>query len=132
MLQGNNLNNLNKYTKFMTEEDRIQASCIKWFQLQYPKLSKLCFSVPNGGARSKATAGILKATGVVAGVADLILLVPSFKYASLCIEMKTPKGTQSESQKEWQKVATDLGNQYVLCRSFDEFKEVIEEYLSPK
>ncbi len=113
----------------MTEEDRIQANCIKWLRLQYPKLSKLCFSVPNGGARSKATAGILKAIGVVAWVADLILLVPSFKYASLCIEMKTPKGTQSPAQKEWQKVATDFGNGYVVCHSFDEFKRVIEDYL---
>lgn len=47
------------------------------------------FAVPNGGARNKREAGILKGEGVTAGVADMILLKPSGGFASLCIEFKT-------------------------------------------
>ena len=84
------------------EEHRIQCACVNWFGYQYPEYHGLLFAVPNGGARSKATAGRLKAEGVVAGVADLLLLVPSSPYHGLCIEMKTKTGRQSDSQKAWQ------------------------------
>lgn len=53
-------------------EHDIRCSCIKWFRAQYPQLSKLLFAVPNGGFRNKATAGKMKAEGVVAGVSDIL------------------------------------------------------------
>lgn len=113
----------------MTEEDRIQASFVRWFHYQHPRLKKMLFAVPNGGARSKATAGILKATGVVAGVADLILLVGNKDYNSLCIETKTQKGTQTQNQKAWQKEATQFCNKYVICRTLDDFIREVNSYL---
>ncbi|PWB07008.1 nuclease, partial [Paramuribaculum intestinale] len=87
------------------------------------------FAVPNGGGRNKREAGILKAEGVTAGVADAILLKPSGGYASLCVEFKTKKGSQRQTQKEWQKAAEANGNKYVIVRSFDDFKREITEYL---
>ena len=87
------------------------------------------FAVPNGGGRNKREAGILKAEGVTAGVADAILLKPSGGYASLCVEFKTEEGTQRRTQKEWQKAAEANGNKYVIVRSFDDFKREITEYL---
>lgn len=74
------------------EESQLQRICVKWFRLQYPELAILLFAVPNGGARNKREAGIMKAEGVTAGVADIILLIPSGGYASLCMEFKTEKG----------------------------------------
>ena len=56
------------------------------------------FAVPNGGKRDAKTGARMKYEGAVRGVADLILLMPKKGWASLCIEMKTPKGTQSEHQ----------------------------------
>lgn len=70
-------------------ESQIQQSCVKWFRLQFPEIGLLLFAVPNGGARNKREAGILKGEGVTAGVADMILLKPSGGFASLCIEFKT-------------------------------------------
>ena len=72
----------------------------------------------------------LKEEGVLAGVADLVLLVPNAKYHALLIEMKTPKGRQSDSQRAWQlAVAGNDDYLYVVVRSLEEFIKVIEEYL---
>lgn len=124
------------------EEHQIQCACVRWFAYQYPKYKGLLFAVPNGSYRSKATAGRLKAEGVVAGVSDLILLVPrchakitennaasiEIKHA-LCIEMKTAKGRQSPEQKIWQRLVEGHGYKYAVCRSLDEFIDTIEAYL---
>lgn len=115
-------------TRPKDEEHRIQCQCVRWFALQYPKLRGRLFAVPNGGKRDVTTAAKLKAEGVVAGVADLILLVRNSKYGALLIEMKTSSGRQSESQKEWQKIVSD-DYKYVVCRSVEDFIREIENYL---
>ena len=121
------------------EEHNIQCACVRWFNFQWPEYRGLLFAVPNGGARSKATAGKLKAEGVVAGVSDLILLVPKFVKAkdegwyntihALCIEMKTEKGRQSPEQKDWQERVEAHGYKYAVCHSLDEFMNTINSYL---
>lgn len=112
------------------EEHRIQVSCVRWFRLKYPHLSPRLFAVPNGGRRDGVTGARLKEEGVLAGVADLILLVPNAGYHALLIEMKTPKGRQSESQKAWQQEVAGSGDYlYVVCRNLEEFMKIIEEYL---
>lgn len=103
------------------EESRLQQHCVNWFRYQYPKYALLLFAVPNGGFRNEATARRMKAEGVVAGVADLILMLPSAQYHALCIEMKTEKGRQSDKQKEWQAAVEKVGFKYVICHSFQEF-----------
>lgn len=116
------------------EESQIQQSCVRWFRMQFPDIALLLFAVPNGGARNKREAGILKGEGVTAGVADIILLKPSGGFASLCVEFKTEdKGSsQRETQKRWQEVAETAGNKYVICRSFDDFYREVRSYLFPK
>ena len=107
-----------------------QVACVSWFRLQYPKLSRLLFAVPNGGKRDHITAGKLKAEGAVAGVADLLLLVPSATYHGLAIEMKTIEGAQREAQKLWQQAVEAQGYKYVVCRSLDSFMEIVKSYLN--
>lgn len=111
-------------------ESKLQQSCVRWFNYQYPKLRGILFAVPNGGVRDAVTGRILKAEGVVAGVADLILLMPNRQHNCLCIEMKTEKGRQQGSQKEWQAKIEAVGGKYIICRSFDEFKKAIIEYIN--
>lgn len=111
------------------EEHNIQVACVRWFAYQFPELRGLLFAVPNGGRRDAVTGAKLKAEGVVAGVSDLILLVPSKGHGALLIEMKTEKGRQTDEQKRWQELVERVGYQYVVCRSFDEFQKVINEYL---
>lgn len=113
------------------EEHRIQVSCVRWFRMKYPHLSPRLFAVPNGGRRDGITGARLKEEGVLAGVADLVLLVPNAKYHALLIEMKTPKGRQSESQKAWQQEVCAEGEyKYVVCRSLDDFIREVDVYLT--
>lgn len=116
--------------KYRHEESDLQTACVRWFRLQYPSLAPCLFAVPNGGSRNLREAARMKGEGVTAGVADLILLVPRGGYASLCIEMKSAAGRQSPEQKAWQQAVEKAGNRYVVCRSFDEFRAVVDDYLS--
>ena len=65
---------------------------------------------------------ILKATGVVAGVSDLIIIQPN---RIIFIELKTEKGVQSNEQKSFEKKVKNLGFEYYLIRSMDEFKKSV-------
>lgn len=111
-------------------ESKLQQSCVRYFRMAYPEYSYMLFAVPNGGARNAVEAKIMKSEGVVSGVADLILLMPRGSYGALCIEMKVGKNTQTANQKQWQHEAEKAGNKYVVVRKFDEFRQVIEEYLN--
>ena len=72
----------------------------------------------------------MKDEGVTAGVSDLILLKSNRDYGALLIEMKTPVGRQSDSQKEWQKIICENGEyKYVVCRSLDDFIREVDDYL---
>lgn len=112
------------------DESKLQQTCVKWFNYQYMELRGCLFAVPNGGARDAVTGRILKMEGVVAGVADLILLVPNKHHHALLIEMKTEKGRQSASQREWQEKVEPFGYKYVICRSLKDFMKTIKDYLN--
>lgn len=112
------------------EEHKIQVAMVEWFRLQYPSMRHNLFAVPNGGRRDAATGAKLKEEGVLAGVADLILLKSNRQYGALLIETKTKKGTQSDSQKEWESKIVKDGYKYVVCRSLEEFIEVVNSYLA--
>lgn len=111
------------------EEHRIQCACVNWFRLQYPKHASALFAVPNGGRRDRVSGAKLKAEGVLPGVSDLILLVSRDWCHGLLIEMKTPKGKQSPAQRDWQREMESRGYRYIVCHSFDEFREAIDDYL---
>jgi hypothetical protein len=65
----------------------------------------------------------------VAGVSDLLLLVPAGGYHGLCIEMKTAKGRQQPTQKEWQQEVEAQGYRYEVCRSVEQFMDIVRDYL---
>lgn len=111
-------------------ESEIQKNCILWFRLQYKEYAKVIFAVPNGGKRNSREAGRMKSEGVTSGVSDVILLISRNGFNSLCIEFKTPKGKQTDLQREWQEHAERHGNKYVICRSFEDFRGVVQEYLA--
>lgn len=111
------------------EEHRIQTAMVNWFRLQYPKMRHNLFAVPNGGRRDAVSGARLKAEGVLAGVADLILLKSNRFYGALLIETKTRAGKQRESQKEWEAKITADGYKYVIVRSLDDFMKEVKSYL---
>jgi len=88
------------------------------------------FAVPNGGRRDRITGAKLKEEGVLAGVADIIFLKSNRFYGALLIEIKTPKGMQSDPQIEWENKISKDGYKYTVCRSVDDFVKVIIDYLN--
>lgn len=114
------------------EEHLLQSACVRYFRYRYPRLALCLIAVPNGGRRDAVTGAKLKAEGVVAGVSDLLLLVPSGNHHGLCIEMKTPKGRQSEAQRRWQQAVEEMGYKYALVRSTAQFMQEVDRYLTRK
>lgn len=112
-------------------EHDLQVACVAWFRAQYPNDAAMLFAVPNGGKRRKVEATLLKAEGVIAGVADLILLEARGGFGALCIEMKTRRkdSKQSEKQSEWEQEALRHGNFYVVARDLAEFCRVVTAYM---
>lgn len=104
-------------------EDRLQAYCVKWFNNEYPAWRGLLFAIPNGGLRDKRTANLLVATGVVAGVSDLCLIMPEGK--TVWIETKLPYNDKSNAQEIWERKIMERGHIYLVYKSFEEFKNII-------
>ena len=107
------------------QESSLQTQCVKWFRYQYPNF--VIYAVPNGGSRNVREAQRLKSEGVLAGVADLTILLPQGK--SLYIEMKVKGNRQTPNQKEFQQKAEALGHKYYVCYSFEDFEKVVKQEL---
>jgi hypothetical protein len=60
-----------------------------------------------------------KELGVVKGVADFLFLFAGKCY---CIELKTPRGTQSDEQIDWERKVHDQGIDYFIVKTIEEFK----------
>ena len=112
-------------------EHQLQVSCVKWFRTQYPQLAMLLLSIPNGAKLSNGAKAWkrLEAEGAVAGAPDLLLLVPSGDYGYLCLEMKTPKGRQSKTQKAYEAAVVAKGGAYCIPRTLDQFQTIVRSYL---
>lgn len=108
-------------------EDKIQQLCWKWFTntycLKHHENRMLMFSVPNDSA-SLAEQMRKKATGLIAGVSDTIIVMPN---KVIFCEFKTPTGRQSDAQIDFESRINKLGFDYWVIRSFEEFKEKIEK-----
>jgi hypothetical protein len=116
-------------------EHDLQVSCVRWFRHHYRQQAHLLFSIPNG-ARLYGTAkqrGIqwkkLEAEGAQPGVADLFLAVPSGDLCGLWIEMKTPRGKQSDTQRRFEMGVIAAGYGYAMPRTHEEFTVVVGAYL---
>lgn len=122
-------------------EHNIQTACVRWFRLQHRDLAPLLFAVPNAARRTRWEIAQLKQEGMVAGVSDLLLLVPRGPWHGLAIEMKketeewhggkrtVTRTYQRPEQKEWQAAVEAQGYRYEVVRSFDAFQKLIDEYL---
>ena len=86
------------------------------------------FAVPNGGLRNIRVASALKAEGALAGVSDLILVLPK---RIVFVELKNgKKGVQSDSQKEFQRKVEEMGFEYLIWKSVEDCTEFINKLLT--
>jgi hypothetical protein len=108
----------------MKSESKIQQECYQWFNNNYclKNHSPRCyiFSVPNEG-KSAQEQMYKKMLGMRSGVSDMIMLLPN---KVLFIEFKDAKGRQSDNQKEFEEIVTNLGFEYHLIRSLETFQEL--------
>lgn len=108
----------------MNYEDLLQQKIVIWYKNEYQRHGKgLIMAVPNGGSRNIIEAKKLKATGTMAGVSDLIIL---HNGKTLFCELKIEKGIQSEKQKEFESIVTNLGFEYKIIRNLEDFKTWIQ------
>lgn len=120
-------------TRWTPTEDDEQMALFRWAAYnagKYPQLANM-YHVPNGGGRSKAEAGRLKAMGVKRGVPDICLDWPAGGFHGLRIELKRLKrGRPSPEQLEWGERLTRAGYCWRICRGWGEAAALIEDYLS--
>lgn len=67
--------------------------------------------------------------GTQAGHPDFVLYVANGGYNGLFIELKTDKGIVTEKQSEFHADVKRAGYLVEVCRSFEQFKSIIENYL---
>lgn len=108
----------------------MQVPSVEWFNnnfcLKHHNPRYCIFSVPNEATYNNNN---FKALGVKEGVSDVVVVL---KNKTLYIEFKTETGTQSDEQKDFEKTVTNLGHEYYLIRSFEQFKELICKQLQLK
>ena len=107
-------------------EAQIQQQCVVWFRNNYCRKGmnpRYCmFSVANEAAYSNKQ---YISTGVLPGVSDTIVILPG---KVLFIEFKTATGRQSDRQKEFEEIVTNLEYEYFICRSLKDFQDIICVY----
>ena len=118
------------------KEDQVQQALFVWAAWasatdeRYLSLDTM-FAIPNGGKRSKATAALLKRTGVKAGVPDILLPVARGGYHGLFIELKREKGGHvSPAQESFMEKLMAQGYKCEVCRGFDSAVACIQEYMT--
>jgi hypothetical protein len=109
-------------------EDRILSDFHLWMWESFPDLRRLCFH-PNNEANLGPLVGAMnKAKGVVAGVADYIMLVPRSGFHGLCIEFKVPGGTQQPHQITFMEKVREQGYRYEIAYTTEQAIEIWQEY----
>ena len=105
---------------------RLELAAARWPELE------LLYAVPNGGLRSKAQAGKLKAEGVKRSVPDLVLPVPRWPFHGLYVEMKKMGEHSTPAQREFQRRLSEQGYAVVECQGEEAGFTVFMGYLSIK
>lgn len=111
-------------------EEDMQIACVTWFTYTHQKLAPLLHHSPNGGRRDSREAARFKAMGVRPGFPDLFLYVARHGYHGLAIELKYGRNKQTPQQVEMQALLESQGFKYLVCYSYDEFTEAVNEYLT--
>jgi hypothetical protein len=104
-------------------EARRQAAIVDFVRWVAPDI--VIFHVPNGGLRTKSEAARLKWVGTLAGVLDLVLVLP--RGGTAFWETKVPKtGRLSDDQKDMIAALERLGHVWAIVRDIDDARRELE------
>lgn len=109
-------------------EHEEQVTLFSW--AKYREELRWMFAIPNGGLRHKSVAMKMKAEGVKAGIWDIFLPLPRGEYHGLFIEMKYKMNKLTPSQKEFGQYIEEAGYKAEVAYSWEQAKNIIEEYLN--
>ena len=111
------------------EESREQARLVAGLRRHWSKFPEdsrpMVFSVPMGGSRNPVEGANLKIKGALAGVSDLIILLP--RGETIFVEMKAENGVLSKGQQEFLKRTTNLGYSSIVAYSAEDALQQLKE-----
>lgn len=113
-------------------EHQEQRRLIEWRDESiriYPELVMLV-AVPNGGMRSKRTAGRLKAEGVSPGYPDLLLDLARGGFHGWRGELKAEGGRVTDTQKQWHKALIAQGYHVDVAFGWLAMRDCLLRYLT--
>ena len=113
----------------MKTEAKVQQELVVWFRNNYQRkgIDKgIIFSISNERDGGFMAMKDLLLTGLLSGVSDLIVVM---KGKVIFVEVKNDIGRQSEKQIKFQKQVDNLGFEYHLVRSLEDFKNIIKKEL---
>lgn len=113
----------------MGAEGTLQKACVDWFKYKYENRGLgAIVSIPNEGRRNSRTGGHLKKMGLKAGFPDLQVIKRS---DILFIEMKTldKRSKTSDKQDAVHCILRYLKHKVVICRTIDEFIQIVDKFM---
>lgn len=105
------------------KESTISRQVASYLDLALPSGSVFTH-IASGGARSKATAGRLRAEGVRPGACDFVIVVSG--VGTIWIELKNSTGRLSPEQRSWSEAIRHTpGSFWALCRSVEDVQSAL-------
>lgn len=123
-----------KIKDFTATEKQDHISLVHWARM-HPLIKDIFLHINNEGRRSPQYALLLRRLGMVAGVSDFFLPLPTLSrdYCGLWLELKRSKGAHlSDKQKWWLDTMNDNGYYAVDAYGLDNAIATIEWYLKQK
>lgn len=115
------------YGRYVNSEDQLQKTIVHIWRSHTPKDEWFrLFHPANGGKRNAIEAAKFKEMGVVAGMADLVCLLPEGKVGF--IELKFGKNGTSVYQDDFARFCKVSGYPYALCRTVDEALDTLKSW----
>jgi hypothetical protein len=108
-------------------ESSHQKAFFSWLSY-YPRIRYSTFHIPNGGYRNKIEAANLKKSGVLSGVPDVFVAIPSMAFSGLFIEFKAGKNKLTDNQRSMIDRLVKDGYECKICYSWFEARDMLKEY----
>jgi hypothetical protein len=108
-------------------EIKLHAAAVRYLRTVCPDCITL--HIANGGKRSKETARLMKALGVLPGVFDLLLICPDGRH--MWLEAKSDAGRLSPEQQWFKNELILRGVPYVVFRNLADLETFVHQNRIP-
>ena len=105
------------------KETELQTKMVQWLRATHPE--SLVWHCPNEACARRWN--FYQNQGVLKGAPDLTIILPGVVFF---VECKTGRGRQTPEQKVFGEKCASLGIGYYVCRSLEQFVDIVESYLA--